>query len=104
VVALEDVSRAEAPSETIAQSRFAAFGTPPIAFTVSYDRARIRPDHNYIVRAWIVLDQTTAQEPELESLLAGPSWQLVIFQGSDGTTLTPDDRPKYTIEFEAETS
>jgi para-nitrobenzyl esterase len=34
-------------------------------------------------------------------LLAGTSWQLVIFQGSDGTTLTPDDRAKYTIDFEA---
>lgn len=30
---------------------------------------------------------------------AGRSWQLVKFQGSDGTTLTPDDRAKYTIEF-----
>jgi heat shock protein HslJ len=31
--------------------------------------------------------------------LAGTSWQLVKFQGSDGKTLTPDDRAKYTIEF-----
>ena len=35
------------------------------------------------------------------SSLAGTSWQLVKFQGSDGTTLTPDDRAKYTIEFGA---
>lgn len=33
--------------------------------------------------------------------LAGTSWQLVKFQGSDGTTLTPDDRGKYTIAFGA---
>jgi uncharacterized lipoprotein YbaY/heat shock protein HslJ len=33
--------------------------------------------------------------------LAGTSWQLVKFQGSDDTTLTPDDRGKYTIEFGA---
>ena len=32
----------------------------------------------------------------------GTSWQLVKFQGSDGTTLTPDDRAKYTIEFGAD--
>jgi uncharacterized lipoprotein YbaY len=134
VVALEDVSRADAAAETIARSRFAAFGTPPIAFTISYDPARIRPDHTYSVRAWIVLDdrmlfttdtavpvltrgnpakvsillrrvgagQATAQEPESGSPLAGTSWQLVIFQGSDGTTLTPDDRAKYTIEFDAD--
>ena len=33
--------------------------------------------------------------------LAGTSWQLVKFQGSDGVTLTPDDREKYTIAFGA---
>jgi para-nitrobenzyl esterase len=33
------------------------------------------------------------------SALEGTSWQLVKFQGSDGTTLTPDDRSKYTIAF-----
>jgi heat shock protein HslJ len=32
--------------------------------------------------------------------LAG-TWQLVKFQGSDGRTLTPDDRAKYTIDFAA---
>ncbi len=31
--------------------------------------------------------------------LAGTSWQLVKFQGSDDTTLTPDDKAKYTITF-----
>ena len=33
--------------------------------------------------------------------LAGTSWQLVKFQGSDDTTLTPDDRSKCTIAFGA---
>ena len=41
-----------------------------------------------------------ATQPNSPSL-AGTSWQLVKFQGSDGTTLTPDDRAKYTIEFGA---
>jgi putative lipoprotein len=31
--------------------------------------------------------------------LVGPYWQLVRFQGGDGTTLTPDPRAKYTISF-----
>ena len=31
--------------------------------------------------------------------LAGTSWQLVRFQGSDDTTRTPDDGAKYTIAF-----
>jgi para-nitrobenzyl esterase len=31
--------------------------------------------------------------------LGGTAWQLVKFSGSDNTTLTPDDRTKYTIAF-----
>ena len=34
--------------------------------------------------------------------LGGTTWQLVKFQGSDGTTLAPDDPAKYTIEFLAD--
>jgi para-nitrobenzyl esterase len=33
--------------------------------------------------------------------LAGTSWQLVRFLGPDGKAVTPDDRTKYTIEFDA---
>ena len=33
------------------------------------------------------------------SELAGTSWQLVKFQGSDNTTLVPDNKSKYTITF-----
>lgn len=31
--------------------------------------------------------------------LGGTSWQLVKFEGSDGITLAPNDKAKYTIEF-----
>ncbi len=31
--------------------------------------------------------------------LGGTSWQLVRFQGSDGSTIVPGDRSKYTITF-----
>ena len=31
--------------------------------------------------------------------LPGTSWQLVKFQGGDGTILTPDDKSRYTISF-----
>jgi len=34
--------------------------------------------------------------------LAGTAWQLVKFQGGDGTTQTPDDGAKYTVEFLAD--
>jgi putative lipoprotein len=33
------------------------------------------------------------------SALGGTSWQLVRLEGSDGKTLTPDDRAKYTLAF-----
>lgn len=36
--------------------------------------------------------------------LAGTSWQLVKFQGSDDTTLIPDNQSKYTIAFNADNS
>jgi len=31
--------------------------------------------------------------------LGDTSWQLVKFQGGDGTVLTPDDKTKYTVAF-----
>jgi para-nitrobenzyl esterase len=37
--------------------------------------------------------------PEAARDLGGTSWQLVQFQGGDATTLTPDDKTKYTIAF-----
>jgi para-nitrobenzyl esterase len=40
----------------------------------------------------------------LANKLGGTSWQLVQFQSGDGTTLTPDDRAKYTIAFNADSS
>jgi uncharacterized lipoprotein YbaY len=138
-VALEDVSRVDAPAETIARTRVVSPGNPPIAFTIAYDPARILPDHRYVVRARILLDDkllfttdtatpvinrgsptnvslmlrrvgagqtapakaagTRALEEISSPGLAGTSWQLVKFQGGDGTTLTPDDGAKYTIEF-----
>jgi len=45
---------------------------------------------------------TTQAPPKASPGLAGTSWQLVKFQGGDDTTLTPDDRTKYTIEFGAD--
>jgi len=31
--------------------------------------------------------------------IGGTSWQLVKFQGGDGTVLTPDDKGRYTVAF-----
>jgi para-nitrobenzyl esterase len=40
-----------------------------------------------------------APPPGVLPSLGGTSWRLVKFQGSDDTTLTPDDKAKYTIAF-----
>jgi para-nitrobenzyl esterase len=45
----------------------------------------------------VVEAQTASQYAAAD--LGGTSWQLVQFQGSDDTTLTPDDKSKYTIAF-----
>jgi len=44
--------------------------------------------------------QVATQAPS--DALGGTSWQLVKFQGGDGTVLTPDDKTKYTIAFGAD--
>ena len=46
--------------------------------------------------------QTLAQSAS--PALGGTSWRLVKFQGSDDTTLIPDDKAKYTIAFGADGS
>lgn len=40
-----------------------------------------------------------SNQNKAKSDLAGTSWQLVKFQSSDDSTLTPDDKSKYTIMF-----
>ena len=47
-----------------------------------------------------LLSVSCAQAPKNESAkLGGTSWQLVKFQGGDGTVLTPEDKSKYTLAF-----
>jgi heat shock protein HslJ len=46
--------------------------------------------------------QTPPQNVAAE--LVGRTWQLVKFQGGDDTVLIPDDKMKYTIEFNADGS
>jgi para-nitrobenzyl esterase len=55
-----------------------------------------------LVALLTVLAATVMAQSAPEGGLAGTSWQLVKFESSDDTTLTPDDRAKYTIEFTAD--
>lgn len=55
-VSLEDVSKMDVPSTTIAETRFNASGGPPYAFALSYDPAKIEHGGRYSLRASIRLD------------------------------------------------
>jgi para-nitrobenzyl esterase len=49
----------------------------------------------------VAMAQSIQVTASTQMRLEGTSWQLVRFRGGDGTTLTPDDKTKYTIEFAA---
>ena len=53
LVELRDVSRADAPSTTIAEQRIAIGGQVPIHFRLDYDAAVLDPKHTYAVSARI---------------------------------------------------
>jgi uncharacterized lipoprotein YbaY/heat shock protein HslJ/uncharacterized lipoprotein NlpE involved in copper resistance len=54
-IAIEDVSRADAPAEYLGQTRIEKPGQPPIAFSVPYDPRTIDARHRYVVRAKILV-------------------------------------------------
>jgi para-nitrobenzyl esterase len=52
--------------------------------------------------ALLVILPACAQLAPSGDALVGPTWQLVKFQGGDGTVLTPDEKSKYTLVFGAD--
>ena len=42
----------------------------------------------------------TSARPEISDPLAGTRWQLDSIEYMDDTTITPDDRTKYTLSFD----
>src|SRR6478672_5321917 len=59
-VALQDISRADAAAETLAEARIPIEGQVPIAFALPYDPARLRPGRRYAVRGVIEIDGKVA--------------------------------------------
>lgn len=56
---------------------------------------------SFMVLLLAIACASRAQTAQTEAnSLGGTKWQLVKFQGSDGTTLTPKDKSKYTIAFD----
>ena len=66
-------------------------------FTITGDRLELFDRAGTRLAAFVANRQSSAPTPSAS--LAGTAWQLVKFQSSDDTVLTPDDRTKYTIEF-----
>jgi para-nitrobenzyl esterase len=52
-----------------------------------------------LLLAFACSTRTQTSPQDAPATLDGMSWQLVKFQSSDGKTLTPDDKAKYTITF-----
>ena len=48
---LEDVSRADAPSQVLGRARIEPAGQPPFRFSIKYDAAQLQPNRNYAIRA-----------------------------------------------------
>lgn len=69
--------------------------TTSVVFDIASSGPEVRPASTSTSPA----GQPSAAAPAPAPELAGTSWQLVRFQGSDDATLTPDDRAKYTIAF-----
>jgi heat shock protein HslJ len=67
--------------------------------TIAGDRLELLDATGSRLAAFRAVSQASVSSPS--PTLVGTSWQLVEFEGSDDTTLTPDDRAKYTIAFGA---
>ncbi len=52
-VVLQDVTRADAPAEVIAETKFKAKGQVPLPFKLTFSEKKLRPHHRYAVRASI---------------------------------------------------
>lgn len=124
---LEDVSRADAPSEVLGQARIESPPPPPIKFTITYDPARIIANHRYVVRAKItragalmstsdtaypVLVPGKPDSPEIlmrrvgstaasgsaNATLEGTEWKLLRLGAQSVTVTNPQNEPQLTLQ------
>jgi putative lipoprotein len=51
---LEDVSRADAPSQVLGRARIDPAGQAPFRFSIEYDAAQLQPSRSYAIRARLV--------------------------------------------------
>lgn len=129
-VKLLDVSRADAPSVTLAETRVGTDGDQvPLPFSLDYDSADVEPRNRYVVRAeifdvagvllWtagtavpvltrgaprdgveVVLTQVTEADPA--GALVGRTWRLSEIREASGVTLSYEGEAPYTLSFGAD--
>lgn len=84
---LEDVSKADAPAAEIGRSRVERPGQPPFRFSIPYDRAQIRSDGAYSVRARVLVDGklmfTSMQSYPVVSRGAGNTVTMIMQRASN---------------------
>lgn len=97
-VVLEDVSRADAPAETLAGARIAGPGNPPIAFRFDYDPATLRPEGRYGLRARVTLEDrllfTTDRFHPLPGAGASVELPMVMTGAAPGALAAPPEPPE----------
>ena len=71
-VTLEDVSRADAPAVVIARAEMPTAQAPPFLFALTYDPARIEPNHRYQVRARITVEGQLMFQSDAGYSVLGP--------------------------------
>ena len=129
-VELLDVSRADAPSVTLAETRVGTDGAQvPLPFSLDYDSADVEPRNRYVVRAeifdavgvllWttdtaapvltqgaprdgveVVLAQVAEADPA--GALVGRSWRLSEIREASGVTLSYEGEAPFTLSFGAD--
>lgn len=88
---LEDVSRADAPSQVVARAAVTPAGQPPIPFTITYDPDDLLQGHRYSIRARITragqLLFTTTKHHEVPP--AGRTVELELARAGNPSSTAP---------------
>ena len=96
-VTLEDISRADAPAVVIGRTRIESPGSPPFAFSITFDPARVQETHRYAVRARITLNgQLLFTTDTVQPVLGArdrTSVDLILRRaGAGATAVTPQSK------------
>lgn len=95
---LEDVSRADAPSEVVGRTRVETPGAPPIRFSIPYDPSRVQARNRYVVRARVMHEGRLLFTTDSAYPVSLPTAQPVelLLRRADAAATTQRLRGRYT--------